>query len=131
MIVVDSSAVIAVLRKEPGFEAYVAVLDKEQSILMSRANFLEAAIVMLHRFGAPGLPRLYRMRDAVSLELRDVNATQLDFAIDAYSRFGRGSGHPARLNFGDCFAYALARATDAPLLFKGDDFSRTDIASVL
>jgi ribonuclease VapC len=131
VIVVDSSAVVAVVRKEDGFEQFVAILDSAETAIMSNANFLEVAIVLIRRYGAAGLSRLDRLRGALPIELRDVDAAQLDLAIDAYARFGRGSGHPAGLNFGDCFAYALAKTADAPLLFKGGDFAMTDVAAAV
>ncbi|MDQ4135584.1 MAG: type II toxin-antitoxin system VapC family toxin [Pseudomonadota bacterium] len=127
MIVVDSSAVIAVVQKEEGFERFVTALDTAETAIMSQANFLEVAIVLVKRYGTEGLSRLDRLREALAVELRDVDGRQLGFAIDACARFGRGVGHPARLNYGDCFAYALARATGGPLLFKGDDFAHTDV----
>ena len=131
MIVVDTSAVIAILRKEPGFEQFVAAIDADDALIMSNANYLELAIVLLRRYGREGLIGLDRLPQALPLELRDVDREQLRFAIEAYARFGRGSGQPACLNFGDCFAYALAKATGAPLLYKGDDFAQTDVRSAL
>ena len=131
VIVVDSSALIAIVGKEPGFENYVAALDAAEGAVMSAANFLEVAVVLMRRFGPTGREISHRLREASSIELRAVDERQLDYAAEAFARFGRGMGQPAALNFGDCFAYALARATGAPLLFKGDDFTRTDIRSVL
>jgi ribonuclease VapC len=131
VIVVDSSALVAIVKNEPGYESFVKAIDATDRAIMSAANFLEVAIVMLRRFGPTGLERSRRLREASSVELRDVDRTQLDLAIEAYARFGRGMGHPAGLNFGDCFAYALARMADAPLLYKGEDFAKTDIRSAL
>ena len=129
MIVLDSSVVVAILRAEPGYERFVEAIDSTEAAIMSNANFLEVAIVMIRRFGAASLSRLQHVRASLSVELRPVDEQQLEYAIGAYAGFGKGTGHPARLNYGDCFAYALARATDCPLLYKGDDFARTDIRS--
>jgi ribonuclease VapC len=131
VIVVDSSAVIAVIRREDDFERFLTALENADAALMSNANFLEVVIVLIRRYGAAGLSRLDRVQATFPVELRDVDAVQLDLAIDAYARFGRGTGHPAGLNFGDCFAYALAKAADAPLLYKGGDFAMTDVAAAI
>lgn len=131
MIVLDSSAVVAILRSEPGFQRFVEIIDSADLAIMSHANFLEVAIVVIRRFGVASLPRLKRLRASLSVELRPVDEEQLEIAISAYAGFGKGTDHPARLNYGDCFAYALARSTGFPLLYKGDDFARTDIRSAL
>lgn len=98
---------------------------------MSAANFLETAIVIDR--GRSSIPRR-RLDDLIreaQIALEPVTVEQAHIARQAYRDYGRGGGHPARLNFGDCFAYALARVTGEPLLFKGDDFRRTDIVSAL
>jgi ribonuclease VapC len=130
-VIVDSSALIAILRDEPEAEAFARALDSAPQCLISAANFLETAIVVdRSRSTIPGR-RLDELLQAADIAIEPVTEQQVRIAREAYRDFGRGSGHPARLNFGDCFAYALARATGEPLLFKGEDFRRTDIRSAL
>jgi ribonuclease VapC len=127
-VIVDSSAVIAILRGEPESEAFARALDTAPRCLMSAANFLETAIVADGgRRAIPGR-RLDELIRELEIVIEPVTEEQAHIARQAYRDYGRGSGHPAQLNFGDCFAYALARATGEPLLFKGDDFGHTDIA---
>ena len=94
---------------------------------MSAVSFLEAAVVIDARRDAVASRQLDAFIDALGITLAPVTARQARLARQAYRDFGKGSGHPARLNFGDCFAYALAIDTDEPLLFKGDDFGHTDV----
>ena len=123
---IDSSALIAILRDEPERAAFVRKLGADRVRLLSAANWLEAAIIVDDRFGENGARDLKLFVLEAAIEIVPVTAAQAELARAAYRRFGRGN-HPARLNYGDCFAYALARETGEPLLFKGDDFSRTDI----
>ena len=123
---IDSSALIAILQNEPERAAFVRKLGADRVRLLSAANWLEAAIIVDDRFGENGARDLKLFVLEAAIEIVPVTAAQAELARVAYRRFGRGN-HPARLNYGDCFAYALARETGAPLLFKGDDFSRTDI----
>jgi ribonuclease VapC len=97
---------------------------------MSTATRVELGIVVEARFGAPGRDLVDRFLRDAAVELVDVTAEMAERAISAWRRYGKGR-HAAGLNFGDCFAYALAKATGEPLLFKGDDFARTDILSAL
>jgi ribonuclease VapC len=130
-VIVDSSALVTVVREEPGFSTYLDRLLASPDNRLSAANFIEAAIVIDRQ---PN-PRLARKLDELILQLdiaiEPVTAHQANIAREAYRRFGKGSGHPARLNFGDCFAYALAKERDEPLLFIGDDFIHTDIRPAL
>lgn len=96
--------------------------------MISAANYLEAAIVC-ESWGKPAIEEFGVIIAALGLEIVPATLPQMDIARDAHRRFGKGRGKPGRLNFGDCFAYALAKERDAPLLFKGNDFSRTDIAA--
>ena len=123
---IDSSALIAILRDEPERAAFVRKLGADRVRLLSAANWLEAAIIVDDRLGEAGARDLKLFVLEAAIEIVPVTAAQAELARVAYRRFGRGN-HPARLNYGDCFAYALARETGEPLLFKGDDFSRTDI----
>jgi ribonuclease VapC len=126
-VIVDSSALIAVLRDEPEAEAFAQALDAAPRCLLSAANFLETAIVVdRSRSAIPGR-RLDELIRELEIVIEPVTVEHVEIARQAYRDYGRGSGPPAQLNFGDCFAYALARATGEPLLFKGDDFRQTDI----
>jgi ribonuclease VapC len=126
-VIVDSSALIAVLRDEPEAETFAQALDAAPRCLLSAANFLETAIVVdRSRSAIPGR-RLDELIRELEIVIEPVTVEHVEIARQAYRDYGRGSGRPAQLNFGDCFAYALARATGEPLLFKGDDFRQTDI----
>ena len=128
-MIVDTSAVIAILREEQDAYRFLrAIAVSTEPKRMSAANYLEAGIVV----DANRNPLLSRRLDDLivqtEIEIEAVTPQQADIARAAYRDFGKGSGHPARLNFGDCFAYALAKSMREPLLFKGDDFSYTDVA---
>jgi len=129
-MIVDTSAIIAILQDEPETERFSNAM-KEADCWISAANYLEAAIVV----DGVRNPVLSRRLDEVIREadivIEPVTEAQARIAREAYRDFGKGSGHPAQLNFGDCFAYAVARDKDQPLLFKGNDFSNTDIRSAL
>ena len=128
-MIVDTSVLIAVLKEESDAPRFLRALTiSAEPKRMSAANFLETAIVV----DANRNPLLSRRFDdlIVQTEIRaePVTLEQANIARAAYRDFGKGSGHPAGLNFGDCFAYALAKSMREPLLFKGDDFSHTDVA---
>ncbi|HKS88182.1 MAG TPA: type II toxin-antitoxin system VapC family toxin [Stellaceae bacterium] len=125
-MIVDTSAVIAILQNEPEATAF-ATVAAAAACRISAANYLEAAIIIDGRRDPIASRRLDDLLAELCIAIEPVTAEQAHIARQAYRDYGRGSGHPARLNFGDCFAYALARATGEPLLFKGDDFRRTDI----
>jgi ribonuclease VapC len=128
-MIIDASALVALVRDEPDANRFFRALsDTREPKRMSAANYLEAAIV-IDASKSPIASR--RFDDAVAaagIIVEPVDREQAEIARAAYRDFGKGSGHPASLNFGDCFAYALARARREPLLFKGDDFSQTDVA---
>ncbi len=130
-MIVDTSALIAILRDEPESMSYAKAIANATVRRISAANYVETAAVI----DASRDPIASRQFDDLLQEARfviePVTEAQARIAREAYRDFGRGSGHPARLNLGDCFAYALAKATNEPLLFKGDDFTQTDIASAL
>jgi ribonuclease VapC len=125
-MIVDTSALLAVLFKESEAEDFARAIAGAEVPRMSAANLLEAVIVADNQTDA----RIGRQLDALvanfRLKIEPVTEAQVRIARQAYVDFGRGN-HPANLNFGDCFAYALAKATGEPLLFKGDDFAHTDI----
>lgn len=110
---------------------FAAAISEQEEIYLSTATAVEAFIVVGSRWGGEGRDRLEHILTAAEIRLQPVDERLMRMAIEGFDRFGRGSGHPARLNYGDCFSYALARVLDAPLLFKGDDFVHTDIRSAL
>jgi len=125
-MVVDTSVLLAILQDEPERRRFNEALESADSSLMSVASFVETSIVIESRYGAEGLRDLDLLVERAGLELVPVDVEQARAARAAYSRFGKGR-HPAALNFGDCFSYALARVLGEPLLFKGGDFSHTDL----
>lgn len=129
-MIVDSSALLAVLLRESESTRFEEAIAKAPSCRISVANALEAYIVVVSRGGTEAGEELDSFLDTAQIELSPVTEEQLTNARRAWLRFGKGF-HPAALNFGDCFAYALAESTGEPLLFKGDDFSRTEIESAM
>jgi ribonuclease VapC len=125
-MVVDTSAVLAILQDEPERRSFNEALESADSRLMSVATFVETSILVESRYGAEGLRDLDRLVERAGIELVPVDAEQARAAREAWSRFGKGR-HAAALNFGDCFSYALARVLGEPLLCKGGDFSLTDV----
>ena len=126
MIVVDTSALLAILTSEPERDRLVEAIATADRCVISTATYVEIGIVISSRYGPAGQHYLSTFLSRADIETHPVDAQQAETAITAYRRFGTGV-HPAGLNFGDCFSYALARTLDVPLLFKGDDFSETDI----
>lgn len=129
-MVIDTSALVAMLTDEPGAPDFEAAVEADPVRLMSTASYLEAAIVIETRFGESGGRELDLWLHRAGVTLVAVDADQADVARTAYRRFGKGR-HRAGLNYGDCFAYALAKTSGQPLLFKGDDFAHTDIGAVV
>ncbi len=130
-MIVDSSALIAIILREPEAEIFAAILLASQRNRISAANYLEAAIVADARVQQDSRIGAYDdLVASVRLEIEDVTVRRAGDARAAYRRFGKGY-HPARLNFGDCFAYALAKESGEPLLFKGNDFAQTDVISAV
>lgn len=129
-MIVDTSAVMAVIEGEPGSEDIVALLQRGNG-RMSAATVVELTAV-LQRYGRPEVHRMVdRLLSTWQVEIAPFDAAQARIAQQAYRDFGRGSGHPAGLNLGDCFSYALATAADESLLYVGDDFSATDVPTAL
>jgi ribonuclease VapC len=130
-MIIDTSAIIAILRDEPEAASYARAIADATDKRVSAVNFVESAVVI----DASRDPIATRQFDEfvreANISIESVTKIQAQIARDAYRDFGRGSGHPAKLNFGDCFAYALAKAFGEPLLFKGGDFVHTDIVSAL
>lgn len=129
-MVIDTSALAAVVLGEPDAERYVEAMQRQGHLSMSAASLLEARIVVEARQGPDATRDLDLLIDQTAVEVAAVDAPQVDIAFTAWRRFGKGR-HPAGLNFGDCFAYALAAVLDAPLLFKGKDFAATDVRAAL
>ena len=128
-LVVDSSAVIAVLFEEPEREGILAALLDADRRLMSALSLLETRMVVSARRGARGESLLEALVRQLELEIVPLSVEQAEQAFSAWKRFGKGR-HPAGLNLGDCCSFALARVEDLPLLFKGEDFPRTDLPLV-
>jgi ribonuclease VapC len=129
-MVIDTSALIAVLTGEPDAERYKTAIDRDAKRLMSVASILETTIVLESRYGEEGPRELDVLLRRLPIESVPVDCDQLEWARHACRAYGKGR-HPAALNFGDCFSYALARLTGEPLLYKGADFARTDIRGAL
>ncbi len=127
-MIVDTSALIAILRNEPDALLYAKAIATAPIRRVSAANYVEAAAVIDASRDPVASRRFDDLFREAALRIEPVTEAQARLAREAYRDFGRGSGHPARLNLGDCFAYALAKASNEPLLFKGDDFTHTDIA---
>ena len=125
-MVIDSSALFAILSDEPERRRFNEAIEAAESSVISVASFVEASIVIETRFGAEGLRDLDLFPSVAGIELVEIDIEQGHAARRAFSEFGKGR-HPAGLNFGDCFSYALARVRGERLLFRGDDFAKTDI----
>jgi ribonuclease VapC len=125
-MVVDSSALLAIMFLEPEAQRFTQLIQASRAPLLSAANFLEASILVESRRGIAKRDLFDTFVAESGIRLQPVTRAQAVIARDAYRRFGKGN-HPAGLNFGDCFAYALAKERNLPLLFKGEDFARTDL----
>jgi len=128
-MILDSSAILAIVKVENDAEALSATIEAASSVKLSAANYLESSIV-IDGYRKPELSaRFDQFIEETKLEIEPVTEEQARIARQAYRDYGRGSGHKANLNLGDCFAYALARVKREPLLYKGDDFVHTDLRS--
>ena len=125
-MVIDTSALVAVLLQESDADRVAQAIDASSPRLLSAASLLEASIVIESRKGAAGGRKLDLLMYRAGIEVVAVDQNQAETARAAWRQFGKGR-HPAGLNYGDCFAYALARSRRLPLLFRGNDFSQTDI----
>lgn len=125
-MVIDTSALLAILADEPERRAFNEAIDGADTRRISAVTLVEASMIVETRFGAAGVRLLDAYLDRAAIQVVPVDLQQARAARDAYSQYGKGR-HPAGLNFGDCFVYALARHLAEPLLFKGDDFTRTDV----
>ncbi|CAN7296061.1 type II toxin-antitoxin system VapC family toxin [Bosea sp. LjRoot90] len=127
-VVVDSSAIIAIIRSEPERAEMLGVLNNSGANFCSMVTFVESFMVSTNRNADAPVALHLRLFDDLGIETVPLDQKQAVLAAEAFARFGKGR-HPARLNLGDCFSYALAKSLNAPLLYKGDDFGRTDIVS--
>ena len=127
-MVIDSSALITCLLDEPERGRFVEAIQGDLVRLISVVGFVETSFVILGRKGESGRSDLQRFLARARIDRVLVEAEQADLAVEGFRRFGKGR-HPARLNIGDCFAYALAKTTGEPLLFKGGDFTLTDVVA--
>ncbi|MDX3928830.1 MAG: type II toxin-antitoxin system VapC family toxin [Shinella sp.] len=130
-MVVDTSALAAILFDEPERERFSAVIGAAPDCLISAATVLELKIVLFNRQGPDTVAKVDSLLLQGEIRIEPVTADTAELAFLAFRRFGKGSGHPAGLNYGDCFSYALAREKSARLLFKGDDFIHTDIEAAI
>ncbi len=129
-MIIDSSALLAVVFLEPDEEAILSAMVDARSRRISAATWFESFVVIESKRRSGATARLENLMTAMRLDIVSVSAEQAAVARIAFVRFGRGN-HPAQLNYGDCFAYALAKTTGEPLLFKGNDFSQTDVQPAL
>jgi ribonuclease VapC len=125
-MVVDSSALIAIVLEKPDRNEFLELVNEAADPVISVANYVEVAIVLLAKEREDVVADLDELFDTLGIFVHAVTEEHARLAARAYARYGKGR-HPAALNFGDCFAYALAKTLDTPLLFKGTDFGRTDI----
>jgi ribonuclease VapC len=125
-MVVDTSALVAILQDEPERRKFNEAIEAAEARSISTASFLETSIILESRFGADGVRDLDLFIAKAQISLLSVDEEQAHVARDGFRKYGKGR-HPAGLNYGDCFSYALARSRDEPLLFKGQDFLKTDV----
>jgi ribonuclease VapC len=130
-MIVDTSAIVAILRDEQDAVSFANAIEDARIRRVSAANYVEAAAVIDGSRDPIASRRFDDFFREAAFTIEAVTAEQARIAREAYRDFGKGSGHPAQLNFGDCFAYALAKVMREPLLFKGRDFGHTDLASAL
>lgn len=129
-MILDSSAVIAILFQEPEAPAFTRAITHSEDVRISAATLVEITAVLASR--SPALEAVADdLLSGFSPVVESLTERQSDIARQAYRTYGRGSGHPAKLNLGDCFSYALAKDLDLPLLYKGDDFAHTDVTPAL
>lgn len=130
-MIVDASAVIAILRDEPEARSCAQAIASARNRRISAVNYVEASVVIDGSRDPIASRRFDDLLRAAQLTIEPVTAAQARIAREAYRDFGKGAGHRAGLNFGDCFAYALAKVTGEPILFKGDDFTHTDLTRAI
>lgn len=130
-MIVDSSAILAILGDEPEAAAFAAAIESAPHVSIAAPTLVEVRVVADRSRSAEARADLEDLLRAIEAHVVPFTADHAELAARAHRLYGRGSGHPARLNYGDTFSYALAKATGEPLLYKGDDFGHTDIRSAL
>ncbi|MBN1629357.1 MAG: type II toxin-antitoxin system VapC family toxin [Thermoleophilia bacterium] len=125
-MIVDSSAIVAIILREPGFEAVLECLEAGGPVAVGAPTLAESALVLSARLGRDARPKLARLLQEYEIEVIPFAAAHSDEATEAFMRFGKGR-HPAALNFGDCMSYAVAKLAGQPLLCLGGDFAQTDL----
>jgi ribonuclease VapC len=130
-VIIDTSALLAILRAEPEARSCADAIERSSARRISAGTFLEAAVVIDASRDPIASRRLDEFMEVAGITVESVTQDQARVGREAYRDFGKGSGHPAQLNFGDCFAYALAKVRSEPLLFKGKDFAHTDVTPVI
>lgn len=130
-MIIDTSAIVSIMFDEPGHERFVDAISQASVVRLSAASYVELGAVIDRRGTAVLSRQLDHLLAQLGVEIAPVDARQAQIARQAYRDYGRGSGHAAGLNFGDCFAYALAADLDDELLWKGDDFGHTDVRPAL
>jgi ribonuclease VapC len=128
-MVLDTSAILAILLNEPEIDPFSIAIESDPVRLLSAASLVESSMVIEARHGEVGRRELDLLLQTIGVEIVAVDTHQAEIARHAFRTFGKGR-HAAGLNFGDCFSYALSQVAGEPLLFKGDDFSKTDIRAV-
>lgn len=129
MIAADTSAIVAIIQKEPECDAFLELIRNADNVYFSAVSLLEAGMVLRSRRGSGAEAELAGIIDGMGIDAAPFDARLAKLALEAFERYGKGNHSRARLNLGDCAAYALAKSINAPLLFKGTDFANTDIAS--
>jgi len=130
-MILDTSVLIAIIKEEPETATFAAIMESVDPLRISAASYLESSIVVDKARDPKLSARLDELLEEAAVVIEPVTAEQAKIARQAYRDYGRGSGHRANLNFGDCFSYALARVKREPLLYKGDDFAHTDLRSAM
>ncbi|MBT3331742.1 MAG: type II toxin-antitoxin system VapC family toxin [Rhodospirillaceae bacterium] len=130
-MVLDTSAIIAIIYNEEERQLFIEIIDRTQARFLSAASLLETKIVLHRRLRESASITLGSFLTDAEIQIVDVTRQTSDIAFDAFLRYGKGQGKGAGLNFGDCFSYALAKEMDLPLLFKGNDFSQTDLVAAV
>ena len=125
-MVIDSSAIVAILQDEPERQTFIEAINSVNYRNISAVSFVETSQILISRYEAKGIQEFDNFIGKANVNIRSVDETQAVIARRAFQEFGKGR-HPVQLNFGDCFTYALAKILNQPLLFKGEDFSKTDI----
>ncbi len=128
-MIIETSALVSILFRDASSERLIRAISVADRRWLSVANYVETAVVIHRRLGPSRVAGLDRLCAALDITDKSVTPRMGHLAATAHLRFGQGSGHPARLNYGDCFAYALAVDTGQPLLFVGDDFTHTDVTA--